>query len=167
MVFMQLPVFTQTPSFDVLPSWRLSRFYDDPEPPLAFFQGFFTEDGLHIQLKAYEQPTERSYFCFTLLSGKKLCFSKVILPNKADNSLQSISLQGENLIGRYWGSQLFVPYSLCAPPISGSIGLFHGNIPLCFLHDELQTGDSVYPLVRFNPEQHPKSSSPENLTEDR
>lgn len=154
---MQLPFFTQAPSFDVLPSYRLSRFYDDPEPTLSFFQGYFTKEGLHIQLRAYEKPKEHSYFCFTLMSGKKLRFSRNIFPDQPDLSLQALPEQGENLMGHYWGSQLFIPYILCPQPISGIVGLFHHNIPQCFL-SENDHDEALYPLVQFNPEPHPKSS---------
>lgn len=158
---MQLPFLIHKPIFDVLPSHRLSHFYDDPQPPLSYFQGCFTEDGLHLQLRAYEQPTPQSYFCFTLLSGKKLCFSKNVFPGKSDCSLDSVPMEGENLMGHYWGSELFVPASLYKQPLTAIVGLFHGNTPLCFLHEE-NSSDDPYPMVRFIPEPHPKSSSTEN-----
>lgn len=157
---MQLPYFAQCPSFDVLPSHRFRQFYEEPEPPLAFLSGCFTAKGLHLQLRSYEPPNFHSYFCFTLLSGRKLCFSKNIFPGRPDETLQSVPIEGENLVGHYWGVELFIPYQLCSPPISGIIGLFHDNIPLCFLSDEEQQGPS-YPRVYFNPMPHPESSSEE------
>lgn len=158
---MLLPFLSQKPVFDVLPSHRLTRFYDEPEPPLAFLQGCFTKEGLHLQLRAYEQPNFHSYFCFSLLSGRKLQFSKNIFPGRPDPSLQSTPIEGENLIGRFWGTELLIPYSLCSPPLSGIIGLFHDEIPLCFLSEEEAT-EHHYPLVTFIPEPHPAPSSEEN-----
>ena len=163
---MQLPVFHTPPSFDVLPSHRFEQFYGEPEPPLSFFLGCFTDEGLHLQLRAYEPPNFHSYFCFTLLSGKKLCFSKNIFPGRPDPSLHSTPISGENLIGTYWGTEIFVPYSLCSPPISAVIGLLHDNIPLCFLRDNSKESQQ-YPRVLFIPERRPVPSSAENQAEIR
>lgn len=157
---MQLPYFTQCPSFDVLPAQCFQQFYEEPEPPLAFLSACFTSEGLHLQLRSYEPPNFHSYFCFTLLSGKKLCFSKNIFPGRPDPTLQSIPIEGENLMGHYWGCELFIPNSLCPPPISGVIGLFHDNIPLCFLCDD-KRNSTLYPQVSFIPELHPAPSSEE------
>ena len=157
---MQLPYLTHKPIFDVLPSHRLSHFYDDPQPPLCYFQGCFTSEGLHLQLRAYEQPTPQSYFCFTLLSGKKLCFSKNVFPGKNDSSLDSFPVEGENLIGHYWGTELFVPRSLCKSPLAAIVGLFHGNSPLCFLSESTEE-NQPYPMVRITPASHPEPSSAE------
>lgn len=158
---MQLPFFQTLPSFDILPAHRFEQFYDEPEPPLTYLLGCFTPDGLHLQLRAYEGPNFHSYFCFTVLSGKKLCFSKNIFPGRPDPTLHSTPISGENLIGTYWGTEIFVPYTLCSPPISGIIGLFHDDIPLCFLHDTMENPHQ-YPQVSFIPEPHPAPSSAEN-----
>lgn len=157
---MQLPYFSQRPSFDVLPSYRFHQFYEEPEPPLTFLLGYFDPNGLNLQLRAYEPPNFHSYFCFTLLSGRKLCFSKNIFPGRPDPTLSSIPIEGENLIGHYWGCQLFIPKQLCPSPISGIIGLFHDNIPLCFLNDGENHSPS-YPQISFTPEPHPVPSSEE------
>ena len=163
---MELPFLKHKPIFDILPTHRLSHFYQEPHPPLSHFQGCFTREGLHLQLRAYEQPTSQSYFCFTLLSGKKLCFSKNVFPGKADFSLDSIPVEGENLIGHYWGTELFVPRSLCKPPLTAIVGLFHGNQPLCFLSESAES-DQPYPMVSLSPAPHPAPSSAESPSENR
>ncbi len=163
---MQLPFFQNLSSFDVLPPHRFEQFYDEPEPPLTFLLGSFTPKGLHLQLRAYEAPNFHSYFCFTLMSGKKLCFSKNIFPGRPDSTLNSTPIEGENLIGTYWGTEIFIPYSLCSPPISAIVGLFHDDIPLCFL-SESQEKSQEYPRVLFTPEPHQAPSSTGNPTENR
>ncbi len=157
---MQLPFLEQAPPFEVLPSRRLSHFYEDPQPPLSFIRGCFSPLGLHLRLQAYEQPTEDSYFCFTLLCGKKLLFSKNFFPGKGDSSLPSHPMAGEDLVGRYWGSDLLVPATLWQQPLYCSIGLCHGEAPLCFLEEE--ESSLRYPLVALSPMPHPTPSSAEN-----
>ena len=158
---MQLPFLTHLPSFDVLPSTRLAHFYQDPKPPLSFFQACFTEEGLHLQLRAYEIPTEQSYFCFTLLSGSKLCFAKRLSPDQNDFSLHTLCTQGENLMGHHWTVRLFVPKSIYKAPLTAIVGLFHGNEPLCFLCEQ-PNPSQPYPMVRLSPKPHPAPSSTEN-----
>lgn len=156
---MYLPFFPHKTSFKDFPSLRLSHFFDEPKPPLSFFQGYFSNSGLHILLRAYEIPKDCSYFCFTLLSGNKLIFSKRIQPNKDDFSLKLRSFEGENFRGHFWGAELFVAKKFCKQPLYAIIGLFHDNIPLCFLTDNTQPSQMVYPLVNFKPKPHLKSSS--------
>lgn len=159
MIAVLLPYFEQAPCFDALPTMRLCSFYKEPEPPLAFLSGCFCPDGLHLQLRAYENPSFHSYFCFTLLSGHKLRLSKNIFPGRPDSSLNSLPIEGENLLGTYWGCELLLPPALCSPSLSAVIGLLHDNIPLCFLqeheHESNCKTDSPYPLVTLNPEPHP------------
>ena len=156
---MYLPFSQKETSFELFPSIRLSHFYDEPKPPLSFFQGYFSNSGLHILLRAYEKPKDCSYFCFTLLSGKKLIFSKRIQPNKDDLSLKLNSFQGENFMGNFWGAELFVSKKFCKQPLYAIIGLFHDNIPLCFLTDNSPPSEMAYPLVNFKQKPHLKSSS--------
>ncbi len=153
---MQLPFMEQAPPFEVLPSQRLTQFYDDPQPPLSFIRGCFSPLGLHLQLQTYEKPTNDSYFCFTVLCGKKLLFSKNFFPGNGDSSLPSHPIAGENLVGQYWGVDLLIPTSLWQQPLSISLGLCHGDRPLCFLKEN--DTSSKYPLVSLNPMPHQVSS---------
>ena len=157
---MQLPFFETLPSYDVLPAHRFDQFYNEPEPPLTYLLGCFTPEGLHLQLRTYEGPNFHSYFCFTLISGKKLCFSKNIFPGRPDPTLHSTPISGENLVGKYWGTEIFIPNTLCPSPISGVIGLMHDDIPLCFLCEHKEATPN-YPKVLISPKRHPKPSSRE------
>ncbi len=157
---MHLPFMEQAPPFEVLPSHRLTHFYEDPKPPLSFIRGCFSPLGLHLQLQAYEKPTDDSYFCFTLLCGKKLLFSKNFLPGKGDSSLPSYPIAGENLVGHYWGVDLLIPSSLWQQPLYFSAGLCHGEKPLCFLKEN--EASLKYPLVSLSPMPHQEPSLSEN-----
>ncbi len=162
---MQFSFMEQAPPFDVLPSRRLTRFYDDPQPPLSFIRGCFSPLGLHLNLQSYEKPLEDSYFCFTLLSGKKLLFSKNFFPGSTDGSLPSHPIAGENLLGPYWGVELLVPASLYQQSLSCSLGLYHGDTPLCFLEEE--PSKLRYPLVSISPMPRPEPSSAESQAANR
>lgn len=163
---MQLPFYPQEVPFRLAPSQRLARIYDEPEPPLAYAQAYFSPLGFHLQLKAYQSPQAGSAFCFTLISGRKLLFSRLLKPGRREESLSVEPLEGRGLLGPYWGCRLLVPRRLWGESLSGIIGLFQQDAPLCFLEEEASAA-GCYPVVPFIQEPRPVPSSEEIPPEDQ